>query len=141
MASSLEFEDAEGFETLNNGYPAPGDRFAAWHTMSPIVGPEDEALGSGTLYVWEFRADYLASFELRDIPQSQVAVAMRLIRHLNRAGEVTVNTGDVDDRIYVCQKAKESKPDLGPPDPRTLRRTLKLTLRNTEQEDLLCLWP
>jgi hypothetical protein len=140
LASELEFEDSEGLETLTNGYPAPGDRFAAWQTLSPIVGPEDESL-AGTLYVWEFRADYLASFELHDIPQDQVAIAMRLIRHLNRAGEVTVRTGDAEDRTYVCQKAKGSSPELGKPDPRTLRRTLKLTLRNTEEADLLCLWP
>jgi hypothetical protein len=68
-------------------------------------------------------------------------VALRLIRHLNRGGEVTVNTGDADANVYVCQKVAGSSPELGKPDPRTLRRTLKLTLRNTEDEDLLCLWP
>jgi hypothetical protein len=140
MASELEWTDDEGTESLTNGYPPPGDRFAAWRMDSPIAGPEEESL-AGTLYVYEFRADYLASFELRDIPQDQVANALRLIRHLNRAGEVTVYTGDAEDREYVCQKAKGTRPELGPPDPRTLRRTLKLTLRNTEAEDMLCLWP
>jgi hypothetical protein len=140
LASYLEWTDDEGTETLANGYPPPGDRFAAWTMASPIVGPEEEAL-EGTLYVYEFRADYLASFELRDVPQDQVAVAMRLIRHLNRAGEVTVYTGDAEDRVHVCQKAKGSQPELSRPDPNTLRRTLKLTLRNTVDEDLLALWP
>jgi hypothetical protein len=140
MASSISFTDATGFATLTNGYPAPGDRFAAWTMMSPIIGPEEEAL-AGTLYVWEFRADYLASFELHDIPQDHVATALRLIRHLNRAGEVTVNTGDALGRFYVCQKAKGTQPELSRPDPQTLRRTLKLTLRNTAEADLLCLWP
>jgi hypothetical protein len=140
MASELEWTDSEGTETLTNGYPAPGDRFAAWHAKSPIVGPAESAL-AGTLHVYEFRADYTASFELRGIPQSQVAAALRLIRHLNRGGEVTVYTGDAEDNVYTCQKVADSDPDLGPPDPKDLRRTLKLTLRNTEQADLLCLWP
>jgi hypothetical protein len=140
MASSISFTDAAGFATLTNGYPAPGDRFAAWEMDSPIVGPEEEAL-AGTLYVWEFRADYLASFELHDIPQDHVATALRLIRHLNRAGEVTVNTGDALGRFYVCQKAKGTQPELSRPDPQSLRRILKLTLRNTADADMLCLWP
>jgi hypothetical protein len=140
LASELEFTDDEGTETLTNGYPSPGDRFAGWQTLGPIEGPEDESL-AGTLYKWEFRADYIASFDLEDIPQDQWAVAMRLVRHLNRAGTVTVRTGDAEDRTYVCQKVKGSNPELGKPDRRTLRRTLKLSLRNTEQVEMLCIWP
>jgi hypothetical protein len=141
MASYIEFTDDESTEQLSNGYPAPGDRFNAWQMMSPIVGPEDEGLGTGTLYKWEFRADYGASFELNHIPQDQVAVAMRLIRHLNRAGEVTVVTGDAGGREYTCQKWKGVEPELGKPDKQNLRRTLKLTLRNTEAADMIVVWP
>jgi hypothetical protein len=141
LASSLEWTDAEGFAELTNGYPAPGDRFAAWVTSSPLKGVEAETLADGTLHVYEFHAKYLATFELRYIPQDQWRLAMRLIRHLNRGGEVTVNTGDAEDNVYTCQKQMGTEPELGPPDPVTLRRTLKLTLRNTEQADLLCTWP
>jgi hypothetical protein len=141
MASSLEWTDDVGAGELTNGYPAPGDRFAGWEMDSPIHGVEAETLADGTVHVFEFHAKYHVTFELRDIPQDQVAMALRLVRHLNRAGEVTVNTGDAEDRSYTCQKVKGSNPALGKPDPVTLRRTLKLTLRNTEQEDLLCLWP
>jgi hypothetical protein len=140
MASSLEFNDGSA-ATLTNGYPPPGDRFAGWEMDSPLMGVEAETLADGTLHVFEFHVKYVASFELRDIPQSQVATALRLIRHLNRGGEVTVNTGDAEGRTYTCQKLKGAEPSLGKPDPVTLRRTLKLTLRNTEQADLLCLWP
>jgi hypothetical protein len=41
----------------------------------------------------------------------------------------------------VCQKVAGSAPELGKPDPQTLRRTLKLTLRNTDDADMLCEWP
>jgi hypothetical protein len=140
MASSIEFNDGSA-ATLTNGYPPPGDRFAGWEMDSPLMGVEAETLADGTLHVFEFHVKYVASFELRDIPQSQVATALRLIRHLNRGGEVTVNTGDSEGNIYTCQKVKGTEPSLGKPDPVTLRRTLKLTLRNTEQADLLCLWP
>jgi hypothetical protein len=141
MASSLEWTDDVGGAELTNGYPAPGDRFAAWVTSSPLKSVEAETLADGTLHVFEFHAKYLATFELRYIPQDQWALAMRLIRHLNRGGEVTVITGDSLSNEYVCQKQMGADPELGPPDPVTLRRTLKLTLRNTDQADLLCLWP
>jgi hypothetical protein len=140
VASSLEFNDGTP-ATLTNGYPAPGDRFAGWMMDSPLKGVEAEALADGTLHVFEFHAKYIASLELRHIPQDQVAVALRLIRHLNRGGEVTVNTGDVDDNSYVVQKLAGSSPELGKPDPQTLRRTLKLTVRNTEEADMLCEYP
>jgi hypothetical protein len=141
MASSLEWTDDEGAGELTNGYPAPGDRFAAWEMDSPLKSVEAESLADSTLYVFEFHAQYLVTFELREIPQDQVAAALRLIRHLNRGGEVEVHTGDSVGHVYTCQKVKGSQPSLGKPDPITLRRTLKLTLRNTEQEDLLCIWP
>jgi hypothetical protein len=141
LASSIEWDDDEGSATLTNGYPAPGDRFRGWETSSPLKGVEAETLADGTLHVYEFHVKYVASFELPYIPQDQWRNAMRLIRHLNRGGEVTVNTGDVEANIYVCQKVMGTEPELGKPDPVTLRRTLKLTLRNTEQEDMLCVWP
>jgi hypothetical protein len=141
MASSLEWTDDTGSATLTNGYPTPGDRFAAWTMMSPLKSVEAETLGDGTLHVFEFHVKYHVSFELRYIPQDQVADALRLIRHLNRGGTVTVNTGDAVDRVYTCQRALEGAVELGPPDPITLRRTLKLTLRNTEEADLLLIWP
>jgi hypothetical protein len=141
MASSLTWSDGEGAGELTNGYPAPGDRFAAWKTDSPLKGVEAEALADGTLHVFEFHAKYLATFELRHIPQDQWSAAMRLVRHLNRGGEVTVNTGDVESRVYTCQKQMGADPELGPPDPQNLRRTLKLTLRNTEAEDMFAIWP
>jgi hypothetical protein len=141
MASSLVFTDAQGSATLTNGYPAPGDRFAAWVPKSPPKSVEAETLADGTLHVFLFHHKYAATFELRHIPQDQVGTAMRLIRWLNEGGEVTVNTGDAESNIYTCQKVMGSEPELGPPDPVTLRRTLKLTLRNTEAADLICTWP
>jgi hypothetical protein len=141
MASSLEWDDDQGAGTLTNGYPAPGDRFAGWEMDSPLQSVEAETLADGTVHVFEFHAKYHVTFELRDIPQDQVASALRLIRHLNRGGEVTVNTGDAASRTYTCQKVKGSQPSLGKPDPNTLRRTLKLTLRNTDTDDMVCIWP
>jgi hypothetical protein len=141
MASFLLFEDDEGEATLTNGYPAPGDRFAAWKPHSPMKGVEAETLADGTLHVFKFHHKYTVTFELRHIPQNQVATALRLIRWLNEGGEVTVNTGDADGNVYVCQKLMGSEPELRQPDPQNLRRTLKLELRNTEQADLICTWP
>src|SRR5687767_13982376 len=98
MSSSLEFTDEVGAATLTNGFPGPGGRFSGWESDSPIKGVEAEGLGTGTLHVYEFHVKRIATFELRDIPEDQVAVAMRLILHLNRAGEVEIITGDNDDR-------------------------------------------
>jgi hypothetical protein len=133
--------DADGPACLANGFPQPGDRFAAWVPLTSTEGPEAEALGTGECFKFPFRDDYGAQFELRYIPQDLVRTALRCIRHLNSGGIVTLSTGDADARTYQCKKWRGSEPSLSGPDPKDLRRTLKLTLKNLAKADMLVIWP
>lgn len=135
MASYLQWTDTEGTATFSNGLPAPGDRFNGWMPLTDVVGPEDEALGTGTLYVWAFREDYGARFRIDYIPTSAQGDVMRLIRHLKRGGTVAVYTGDILNRSYpTCQMWKGKPPELGDIDPKSMYRSLTLTLRNVADE-------
>lgn len=131
MSSTITWTDSEGGGSLDNGMPSPGDRFNGWTPLTEVIGAEEEALGTGLLYVWEFRADYGARFRIDHIPTSSQAMVLRLMRHLRRGGTVTVNTGDAVGRSYpTCQMWKGRPPELGEPDPKTMFRSLTLTLRN-----------
>ncbi len=141
MASEIQYTDDDGFMSFSNGIEAPGDRFNNWVPMNPMVGAEAEALGTGELFVFKFRDDYGASFEIREIAQDNVAAALRLIRHLNNAGTVTVLTGDADGNEYTCKKWKGAEPSLSAADPKSLKRTLKLTLKSTSATDMVVVWP
>ena len=141
MSSTITFTDELGTVTFSNDLPAPGDRFNGWTPLSPVAGAEAEALGTGEGFIYEYRADYGASFTISEIPQSRVADAMRLIRYLNRFGEVTVATGDAELNTYTCKKWKGQEPELSKPDRQRLTRTLTLTLKNTVAADMLVVWP
>lgn len=147
MASEIQYTDDEGTTSFSNGLPSPGDRFNAWMPVAPLAssgaGVEAEALGTGELFVFAFRLpDAGMSFEIREIAQDNVAAALRLIRHLNNAGEVTVITGDAEGNQYTCKKWKGTNPELSLPDKHRLTRTLKLTLKSTTPgEDCVVVWP
>lgn len=146
MASLIVYTDDTGLTSFSNGLPVPGDRFGNWTPMNPDLassgaGVEAETLGGGLLEVFEFRTDYGASFEIAEIRQDNVAAAMRLIRHLNRGGTVTVTTGDASSHEYTCRKWKGTKPDLVLTDRKNLIRTLKLTLKSTTAVDMVVTWP
>lgn len=135
MASYLSWTDSEGLATLANGMPAPGDRFNGWTPLTDVIGPDDETLGGGYLEVWEHRSDYGARFRMDHIPTASQGTVLRLLRHLRRAGVVAVYTGDIADRVYpTCQMWKGRQPELGEPDPKTMFRSLTLTLRNVASE-------
>lgn len=108
MATSITFNDGAA-ATLTNGKPRPGDRFASWAPRSVPVGERAHALGTGALHFFAFRTDYGATFELRGIPASQMAVMERLVRHLATGGTVTVNTGDSAARSYTAGLAPEAE--------------------------------
>lgn len=147
MASYISYTDDIGSTTFGNQLPPPGDRFNAWQPMAPLAssgaGVEAEALGTGELFTFAFRLpDAGMSFEIREIAQDNVAAALRLIRHLNNGGTVTVVTGDSELNEYTCKKWKGQEPSLSVADPQSLKRTLKLTLKSTTPgEDCVVNWP
>jgi hypothetical protein len=142
MATTITFNDGAP-ATLANQKPVPGDRFSNWNPSSPVVGDEEEALGTGQLFVFAFRNDYLVTFDLRQIPQSQMSIMLRLQRHLKNGGTVSVNTGDAANRVYpTCclQKGTDPVPKLT--DPKNLEYSQNFALRNVAggPTDFLCIY-
>ena len=102
MATSIQWTDTTGSATLNNGMPAPGDRFAGW---TPSPNPSEDAADrvwslAGATHEWKFRTDYTATFRLEYIQRDDLDLVDRLILHLQSGGSITVNTGDVSVSPY-----------------------------------------
>jgi hypothetical protein len=139
---AILFTDALGSDTLDNGFPAPGDRFRGWTPIDEPIGPLHHALGTGVPYKWVHREDHGARFTIAYIPNESQALAARLVAHLKRGGSVRVETGDTQNNVYdTCYLWPGSTPELSPPDPKDLRRTLTLAiLQPGATEPLVCLY-
>lgn len=140
MATSIAFTDGTGSVTLTNGKTAPVDRFQKWVPLTQPIGPVHNALGTGVPYLYEHRCDYGAKFVLPYVPNSSQSDLVRLVRHLLRAGSVTVTTGDSGSNVYTCYLWPGSTPSISEPDPRTLERTLTLSVLNASEADMVCLY-
>lgn len=140
MSTSIAWTDSAGSATLTNGKPGPAARFSAWRNWSPTednLSQSEVGVGTGDTFVWSFREDHLASFELRAIPMASLALLQRLKRHLETGGQATVTVGDADEHEYVCKIAPRTKVEYGQSDPQRQEYTLSLTLRNTANLPLL----
>lgn len=141
MSSSITWTDGGGAATLTNGKPVPADRFNGWTPQSPVVKAEADSLGTGQPYPFVFRIDYAATFTLDKIPNTSQATVLRLIRHLEGGGVITINTGDTANRTYTsCYLPKGAHPSFTLADRKTLEYSLSLTVVNTAAADLLCVY-
>ncbi len=102
--ASIVFNDGVS-TTFDNGTTGisggVGSRFADWTPFQRPIGPAVTALGTGQRYQYAFRTDYGASFNMMDIPNTSMAVMLRLQSHLVGGGTCTVNTGDSASRSYA----------------------------------------
>jgi hypothetical protein len=71
-------------------------------------------LGTGRIHQFNFRDDYLVSFEIRGIPGSEMELMQRLKLHLTKGGIVTLTSSNVlADSIYAtCTLAPGTKPSI-----------------------------
>lgn len=138
--ASISFTDGTGSVTLSNTLSSVASRFQKWVPLVQPVGPLHQALGTGTPYLWEHRCDHGAKFTLPYIPNSAQSDCLRLVRHLLRAGSVTVTTDDAGSRTYTCYLWPGSRPELSEPDPTTLERTLTLSVLNGTEAVMVCLY-
>jgi hypothetical protein len=141
--ASISFTDGTGAATLDNGTTAiaggVGSRFASWTPFTRRIGERAVALGTGATYAFTFRIDYGASFSMRDIPASEQAIALRLIRHLLGGGTCTVTTGDTLSRAYSnCSIDPEATPALAFQDATFLTYSLDVSVINLSGADMLC---
>lgn len=140
---SVAFTDSIGAATFTNGLEAiaagVGSRFASWTPWTMPIGPNAHALGTGARYQYTFRTDYGATFEIREIPATGHAIALRLIRHLKGGGTCSVATGDGVHAYATCGLAPGFEPALSMTDSRNIRYSLALSLINLgAAADMLC---
>lgn len=141
MSTSIDFTDALGSASLTNSKIVPGDRFASWAPRSVpfTAGDETNALGTGDLYIFEYREDHSASFEIVGIPYSSLDLMLRLQNHLESGGIVEVVTGDQDANVYPeCCLAPDSSIEIQFTDNVTMEFTVSMTLLNLDAAQMLC---
>jgi hypothetical protein len=141
--AAITFTDGTGTATLDNGLTATaggvGSRFASWVPFTRRIGERAVALGTGASYSFTFRIDYGAAFEMRDIPNTNQGTILRLIRHLEGGGTITVTTGDSASRTYTnCSIDPETAPSLAFQDAQFLTYSLSLSVINLAGADMLC---
>jgi hypothetical protein len=131
----INFTDGIGSAQLDNGMTAVaggyGSQFVGWMSESKPVGPIKAALGTGAAAAFIFRTDYLATFELQEIPNANVAILDRLMAWLSAGGTVSVTCGDSTSAVYAtCCLAESTKPAKRMFDKQSITWALKLTLVN-----------
>jgi hypothetical protein len=131
MPSKIDWTDAVGAASLSNGKAVPMDRFSSWTPGSEPIGPVEHAVGTGQRYVFPFRTDHTASFEIREIPNTSMALMLRLKEHLLRGGQCSVTTGDTLSSVYAtCSLAPDTRPSIAMTDARELLYTFAVVLLN-----------
>lgn len=110
MAASISFTDAAGAATLQSAWTGPSARFHDWQPTSLAVGDKAAELGSGIRHAFVFREQDGARFSLQGIRPAHLETALRLQRHLDRGGTVTVATGDSESHSYTCCQTPDTDP-------------------------------
>lgn len=139
--AQIQWTDTIGAATLTNSKPSPGNRFRGWTPFGGIKGAEEEALGTGQLFTFSFRDEYLVAFAIEAIPRSAMALMLRLQRHLAKGGTVSVQTEDSSSRTYAtCCSVKGQPAQIQLSDQQSLEYTMTFTLRNVAESptDFIC---
>jgi hypothetical protein len=129
MISSITWTDDDGTDTLTNGKPSVGTRFADWVVRKKPIGPAKTGLGTARIHRFEFRTDKIASFSIVGIPESEMEKIVRLEYHLRTGGEVTL-AGDRElaSEFTTAVIAPTTKPQLEQSDSALREYTLSLSL-------------
>lgn len=134
--STIGFNDGAA-ATLVSPAPEPLKRFAGWTPDVVDVGVRETAVGTGVAYDFVFRTDYVVSFDVPYLTHAEIAVALRLIRHLTGGGSCTVTTDDLSANEYTCRLREGTVPTLTLADRAMMEYTLHLELTNTAAAALI----
>ncbi len=112
--SFISFTDGIGAAQLDNGTTAiagaVGSRFMNWVSESIPVGVAKTALGTGQRSMFIFRTDYVATFDLQDIPNANVTILDRLVAWLLAGNTCVVTCNDSTSGVYTCGLAEGATP-------------------------------
>lgn len=136
MATEIAFNDG-GAAVLNNGRTPPFDRFWQWLSFRVDIGPRNVLVATGVTNVFVLRTDHCVSLEIRDIPESKVAIAHRLTQWLTRGNTATLNAGDPAGSTYTVRLRPGTMPSLQVQDERKPTYSYRVELKNTAAADIL----
>lgn len=141
----VSFTDSIGAAQLDNGMTAiaggVGSRFRNWISRTIPIGVEGTSLGTGARSTFVFRTDYMASFQMQDIPNANVAKLDRLIAFLLKGGLVNVDTGDSGGNAYAsCCLAEGTTPEKTLFNGNDITWQLSVTLVNLSAAPMTCLY-
>jgi hypothetical protein len=126
--------------TLDNGYPAPANRFGSWKPEAPVVGPRHHALGTGIPYVRLHRTEQRVTLVIDKVPPSRLDLALRLQLHLRSAGSCDVYTLDAGARAYLgLYLAEGGDIEISDPDENN-EHTVTIQLMNPAGTRMLCVY-
>ena len=128
--------------TLQNVWAAtPAARLNSFEPDVTPVGQVRELLANGDTRMWLYRTDYTATFEIRDIPNSSLALCLALKLHLMSGGTVSLVTDDTQNNVYPnCGRAPGTTIERPKLDPVTMRYSMTLALRNRDNAPLLAIY-
>jgi hypothetical protein len=82
-----------------------GATFMNWAPDWVDVGDTQFAVGDGALYFLAYRTDHIAYFEIQQIANTEVTLALRLKSWIQRGGACVVTTLDSESHVYNCRQA------------------------------------
>jgi len=120
-----------------------GYAFQNWTPDQQDVGDAEVAVGSGRTYFFAYRVDHLAYFEIANIANTELVLAMRLKSWLVRGGAIVITTKDSEDHVYNACMAplgtgtttNAALPALTLSDNVELEYMLALTVKNIDTPD------
>ena len=115
-----------------------GLRFNNWQPSSIPIGATCPRLGSGLRDFFQYREDYMASFEITVRPNA-VWNLLQLQQTLLQGLPITVNLQDTASSSYTCILAPGAKPTITL-DRVTLDYSMTMKLLNTSIGHMVCLY-
>lgn len=133
----IEFNDGTA-RTLQSSVPAVAraNRFSAWSPEARVIGPRRVFLASGLPHVTRVRNDNVATFEVRELKESEQETALRLQAHMRAGNSATLYTEDSAARTYTVSLAEGGDITISPPD-RYMERVLSMTVVNHADAPML----
>lgn len=98
VPASVQWTDGLGAAIM---YATTG-RFDNWMPMQEDIGARTVNVGQGLTFLFKYRTDYTATFEMSSMSPASLSLAQRLKVWAESGGQFTVNTQDRQLNSYIC---------------------------------------
>jgi hypothetical protein len=128
----IDFTDSAGNAQVTNGLTLEGRRFSNWVPDVIRVGDRRTVLGTGRMYEYLYRQDYVASFQIEHLPASAMATVMRWKAYAMKGCEFVVATEDAGSRLYTCWLRPDTEPTIELTDRVNIEYTLTVQVMSAD---------